>query len=247
MKNWGGKRPRAGRKKQDGYVTTFQGRKSAPDGRWQRDKKTEIPMLFPLFWKTYESITLDGKDRNRKREYWIEFLQRLQLYPESFENISPGIMDEIGADPLFIRDDFNALWAAYYERVESELLGPIPRPFHGVEFSAGHRPVVWWFGAIDCFVKDTGKEISLLDYPDWNYKEDGSDDDQTKWLREHGFLTEEEKLYLEDIRCNREHRREVNYLAALRHGTDWQEFYKADRSEYLKKNPGILKKSKRKR
>lgn len=236
-KKWGGRRPGAGRKKEDGLISTFQGRKSEPDGRWQRDKKREVSILFPLFWGTYESITLSGKNRNRKREYWIEFVTRENLKLESF---LPETMDAIGKDPLFIRDDFNALWVAYYEWVESTLSWPFgTRPFHMLEFPPGHRPMVWWFGAIDDFVKESKNEISLIDYPDWNYEEDGSDDDQTKWLREHGYLTEKEKMYLEDLKSGTEHRRELSLedeIAALLHGTDWQEFYKVDRAEYLKKS-----------
>lgn len=227
--------------KQDGYVSTFQGRKSAPDGRWQRDKRREVPMLFPLFWEMYESITLSGKDRNRDRGYWLDFLQRkIHAIWEFEERID--LLNEVGEDPLFIRDDLNALWAIYYEWVESTLSWPRGTlPFHYPNLEPGHRPVVWWYGAIDDFIEEeeTKTQITLSPkpIPGWNV--------QTIWLRKHGYLSPTEERDLKEIYTDSEDR--LNRFLRLLHGTDLEEIYKINRSEYLKKNPELNKTFKHRR
>lgn len=84
----------AGRSKQEGIVTTFQGRKT-DDGRWVREVHTPILTDRPLFWATYEKLT--GRDRR----FWLDKV--LELDPDTFVSLITQV------------DDLWAMWSAFRE------------------------------------------------------------------------------------------------------------------------------------
>jgi hypothetical protein len=167
-------------KKQPGYVTTFQGRKS-DDNRWLREGKRfklpPVPEKDKEFWDIYESIRQQNPDMKFKnREWWFKWLEGDKIY----KNFSKTLFLLGGQDDYDYISEFedpDDFWACY--RMYREL--------HGDEYEEGTRPWIWWYGGINNFWKKR-KDGTFEDLP--------IPKDQENWLRKHKLLSQKEKYVL---------------------------------------------------